>query len=265
MTRVQVIIVILALLASASAEPTPAVMLRSSVVVQGENLLLSDFLPPDAPEYLRAQAAQVTLGRTPRPGSVRVIERIELEHQLRPYEWSRRLSVPPRVTVTRLGYRLDPEPVSEAIESVLRSRGVQARFGQLDMSAAPTVEVPEPRLRVLDVRYDELRQRWNARIQVTNNPGADPFLVTVPEMETPGPHPRVASAVKPAPPPSRPLLRAGEHATLLLNDPGFRATIPVVCLEAGLPGVDIRVRDEISGRIYRAQVAANGEMTLLPQ
>ena len=262
MTRVQVIIVILALLASASAEPTPAVMLRSSVVVQGENLLLSDFLPPDAPEYLRAQAAQVTLGRTPRPGSVRVIERIELEHQLRPYEWSRRLSVPPRVTVSRLGYRLDPEPVSAAIESVLRSRGVQARFGQLDMSAAPTVEVPEPRLRVLDVRYDELRQRWNARIQVANVPGADPFLVTVPELEAAAMRPPESSA---QPAPAKPLLRAGEHATLLLNDPGFRATIPVVCLQAGLPGVDIRVRDEISGRIYRAQVAASGDLTLLPQ
>jgi flagella basal body P-ring formation protein FlgA len=61
------------------------------------------------------------------------------------------------------------------------------------------------------------------------------------------------------------VLKAGQRATLLLSDPGFRATIPVVCLQTGLPGVDIRVRDEISGRIYRAQVADGGEVTLLPQ
>jgi hypothetical protein len=117
-------------------------------------------------------------------------------------------------------------------------------------------------LRLLDVRYDALRQRWNARIQVANVPGADPFLVTVPELEAAAMRPPESSA---QPAPAKPLLRAGEHATLLLNDPGFRATIPVVCLQAGLPGVDIRVRDEISGRIYRAQVAASGDLTLLPQ
>jgi hypothetical protein len=262
MPRLLVIVAMLALLVTASAAPAPTVMLRSSVAVQGEDLLLSDFLPPDAPGTLRAQAAQVMLGRTPRPGSVRVIDRIELEHQLRPYEWSRRLSVPPRVTVSRLGYRLDTAEVLAALKSALQRRGVDAQFDRLDMTAAPKVDISDPQLRVLDINYDELRQRWNARIQVANLPGADPFLVTVPGIESPAlRHP--ASAAQPAP--AQPVLKAGQRATLLLNDAGFRATIPVVCLQAGLPGVDIRVRDEFSGKIFRAQVAASGELTLLPQ
>jgi hypothetical protein len=119
------------------------------------------------------------------------------------------------------------------------------------------VDSPAPPLQLLDVRYDALRQKWNARLVLANVPASPPFLVTASAPESVKP-PRTG----PAAPPAQPVLKVGQRALLLLNDEGFRATIPVVCLQAGLPGVDIRVRDEVSGRIYRAQVDASGQVEL---
>jgi hypothetical protein len=247
--------------ASADAGTAPKVELLSSVAVQARELRLSDFLPPGAPGFLRAQAAQVMLGQTPRPGTVRVMDIVELEHTLRP-EVLRRLSFPPKITVYRTGYVLESKRAAAALESALQTRGVKAELGPVDVTGAPLLESSDAKLRVLDIRYDALHQRWNARMALADQPHAVPFLVTAtgggPNTGDLSYH---ADAVRIAS--EQPLFKAGQRAILVMNSDAFHATIPVVCLEAGLPGREIRVRDEANGKIHRAQVSATGEVHLL--
>jgi hypothetical protein len=241
-----------------SAEAGPLVPLLPAVVVQSEEVRLSDFLPPGAPGTLRAQAAQVMLGQTPRPGTVRVMDTVELEHQLRP-ELLHRLSFPPRMTVQRGGYTLESKAILEALQSALERRGITVKLGAVDGSAVPPLVSSTPQLRVLDIHYDALRRRWNARIAIDNQPGAVPFLVTAAAAEPLSPyHADAVSTVR-----IQPLLKTGQRAVLVLNDAGFHATIPVVCLESGIPGQEIRVRDETSGKIHHAWVSDGGTMHVL--
>jgi len=259
----RVLLALAALLAplAAGAESAPKVQLLAAVTVQSDELRLSDFLPPGAPGILRAQAAQVMLGQTPRPGTVRVMDIVELEHLLRP-EVLRRLSFPPRMTVYRTGYALDAGQAAAAMASALQTRGVKTELGPVDVASVPLLSTKEPQLRVLDIRYDELRQRWNARLTVANDAQAVPFLVTAaaPAALSAGLSYRADApqVSKPAP-----VLKAGERAILVMNNDAFRATIPVVCLEAGSPGQEIRVRDESNGKVHRAHISAAGDVHLL--
>jgi hypothetical protein len=245
------------------AEAGPKVALLPTVSVAAGELRLSDFLPPGAPGSLRAQAAQVMLGQTPRPGTVRVMDIVELEHQLRP-ELLRRLSFPPSMTVSRAGSPLDSTRVTAVLQAALDRRGVKTKIGIVDSTAAPLLESAEPRLRVLDIRYDGLRRRWNARIAVDSQPEMLPFLVTAAEAETLAPEHAAAqltSRLQPSAPPP-PLLKNGQRAVLVLSNGGYHATIPVVCLESGVSGQQIRVRDESNGMIHHAWISDGGTVQL---
>jgi hypothetical protein len=254
-SRLLALCLVLALAAAADdAIPVP---LLESIVVHHEKLLLSDFLPRDAPESLRAQAAQVTLGHLPSPGTNFARNRAELQRQL-DSELLRRLQVPVRIQASRPSYRLDPEQVRSALESALHTRGVQVSLRDLEIGATPTGDTRDPQLRVLDIRRDVLHHTWDARVVLANAPGSLPFLVTASDTEPWVPL-QANSKTQPAPP-VKPLLKAGQHATLWLNDAGFQAMIPVVCLEMGFPGKEIRVRDEFSGKVHRALVSDNGDV-----
>jgi len=254
MRMLPAIFAILVLPLAVRAEADPIVPLLPMVVVQAEELRLSDFLPPGAPGSLRAQAAQVMLGQTPRPGTVRVMDIVELEHQLRP-ELLSRLSFPPRMTVVRTGYALEAKPILEALQSALEARGVKAKLKTVDITAAPPLENGAP-LRVLDIRYDALRRRWNARMAIENQPGTTPFLVTAAAAESmSSSHAGTPSIAR-----AQPLLKTGQRAMLVIDNDSFHATIPVVCMEPGIPGQEIRVRDESSGKIHYAWVSDGGTM-----
>jgi len=61
-------------------------------------------------------------------------------------------------------------------------------------------------------------------------------------------------------PAARPLprLRAGQVVVLPIQDAGFQAYISVVCLENGVSGGEIRVRDPVNGKIHHARVTEEG-------
>jgi hypothetical protein len=224
------------------------------VVVHGERLLLSDFLPPAAPEALRAQAAQVSLGRTPGIGMVRVLDRFEVEQRLRPELW-RRLSLPERLEAHRPAYRIGPEQVRAALEPVLRAHGATTPLHDLELEVQPLVDTPDPQFRILEISPDPLRHRWNARVALADEPQASPFLVSLPSGESltawraGAVAPVVRSALR---------VRAGQVTVLRIDDAAFHLYTSVVCLDSGAPGAEIRVRDQVNGKIHRARVTEEG-------
>jgi hypothetical protein len=253
MAKLLVQCVVLALLGRAVAEGIQVPLLTSSVVY-GEKLALSDFLPSEAPASLRTEAAQVALGPTPGPGGVRVLDRREVEPRLRP-ELLRRLRVPEKLIARRPGYAVDPERLRAALQEALLAHGASVPVSKVELGVRPLADTPDPQFRILEVSSDPLRRRWNVRVAIADAPQANPFLVSLPASE-PLAAWRASEAARPAP--ARPRLRAGERALLLIDDAGFRASVPVVCLENGVPGSEIRVRDQINGKIHRARVSEEG-------
>ena len=242
-----------------AAEDAGRVPLLASVVVRREKLLLSDFLPGDAPEPLRVRAAQVMLGLLPWPGADWKEDRAALQSQLDP-ELLRQLRLPAQMRAYRPCFRITAEQVRSALESALQARGIQASLPDLKIGATPKVDSPDLKLKVLDVSRDVPHHTWNARVVLADAPGAVPFWVTASEGESlaalrAGQDSRPARIL-----PARPLLRSGQHAVLQLNDPGFHITLPVVCLENGFPGKEMRVRDEVNGRVHVALVGDDGQL-----
>jgi hypothetical protein len=186
---------------------------------------------------------------------VRVLERTELEQRLRP-ELLRRLSLPAKLAAHRPAYRLGLEQVRAALEPALRAHGARAPMHDLELGVQPLVDTPNPQFRILDISSDPLRHRWNARVVVADTPAAAPFLVSLPANESLTAWRAKASA--PAAPHPSLRLRAGQVVVLPIRDAGFQAYISVVCLENGVSGGEIRVRDPINGKIHRARVTEEG-------
>jgi hypothetical protein len=54
------------------------------------------------------------------------------------------------------------------------------------------------------------------------------------------------------------LTQPGKFATLVLSDRAMRISMPVICLERGIQGQQIRVMDSASHRVFRAEVQSTG-------
>ena len=212
------------------------------------------FLAPGLAAQLRTEAAQVSLGRTPGPGAMRVLGAEELERQLPP-ALLHRLLLPAKLEARRPVYRLEPQQLRAALERALHQQGIRASTRDLQLSVGPLVDTPDPQFRVLDISVDALHRRWNVRVGVAGDPQSVPFLVTLPAEESLPPR-RLAAASRQAPVPPR--VRAGQTALLTVEDAGFQASIPVVCLENGVLGQAIRVRDPVNSKIHQAIVSEEG-------
>ena len=58
------------------------------------------------------------------------------------------------------------------------------------------------------------------------------------------------------------LVRAGQPARLLMEGAGMRISVPVICLERGAKGQQIRARSRESGLVFRARVTAEGVLAV---
>ena len=92
--------------------PAERVELREAVNIGKDILLLSDLLPATAPAALRARSAQITLGKAPRLGSVRVIRGDALKARLnKAQDFSEQLKIPAEMVVSRAQRRVSREEI----------------------------------------------------------------------------------------------------------------------------------------------------------
>jgi hypothetical protein len=166
-----------------------------------------------------------------------------------------------------------PEEVRQAIARAYQARGVDEeqwpRAEQIEVPVAVTA-LAERSLRVTVVCWDADRARLQFQLECRDRQQCMPFLAyarTAAAASSPFSPPAVApcregadatTAAPKRPAPrntlrARPVVRAGEHATVVFVGTRLRLSAEVTCLERGADGDVIRVRNP-DGRTFRARV-----------
>jgi hypothetical protein len=247
--------------------------------VSRATILLSELLPPGASAELQKAAKDVAFGRSPLPGSSRVLGRAEIVRTL-----SRRgaqfedIAVPGQITVHRASWPIRREALRTALVDFLEGRGWQLSETPPAESLQWTGGVANPRetagLQVDNVDWDAVRQALQFRVHCADRGQCGSFLVwAIPEpaaVDGWRDRLRPAQSVRQN---QRPVLTAaqavgqgpvlagrGERAILLLEHDQIHISMPVICLEQGVRRQQIRVRDPQSRRIFRAEVVDTGRL-----
>lgn len=259
----------------AGAEETNSapVILRRTANVTGDTVQLVDLLPEHAPASLRVAFAGIELGRSPQPGSLRVLE----DSQVKSYLQTRptvlgQLLVPERITVRRVDWPISRTEAWKAVSRFLQ-------VGNAKRTSLPDAESlrwdsgvragsADAALQVTASHWDSRRQAFALRVRCVESSFCGSFLVHVSGEKSglagaaaPNVHGTVGlretgqAADLPQPSPrGHPLAQAGKPANLMVEGDGFRISLPVVCLERGMLGQKIRAVDSSSHRVFWAEV-----------
>jgi hypothetical protein len=237
------------------------VRLNRRAGVAGEAIRLSDLLPADAPADLRTAAAVLELGKCPQLGSTRVLTGAQITQSLqsRP-DVLARLLVPERVTVVRQAWAVKPLPVQRAIADFAERQHWNLRvggLGEIEIAGNPQALTDNPALLVQNVLPDGVRHRLQFVVRCSSEQICGSFLAST---EMPMNLAVAPRAKRNSSRPGETLARAGQFALLSLDDGNLHISLRVVCLEPGLLGQTIRVRDATSRRIFHAEVVAAGAL-----
>lgn len=231
------------------------------VEIQSGNLSLADLLMPDTCSELRQAAAQLPLGATPLPGSVRVLEGREVRSALQKLVGSEPgrvraagMQVPERISVRRSGAHITCQEIAAVIEKDLRKRqpGKAGPSGQpivgdllaegpskknLDCSAA--AHVPQGvSLEVANSSWDQALRSWNFSLHCLRPGECVPFLVRLPSQN--------------------PALTAGRNSPATAR---VRTVLPV--LVSGKVSPQDRERKELGIRSQAAALVKSGQTATL--
>jgi hypothetical protein len=252
------------------------------VEVANQELSLADLLEPGScPALLRA-AAGVRLGRAPLVGSVRVIEGEEVRALLRKLAPNGEggiagldtVRIPERVVVRRAGARSSCLDIGERLFSVMGS----APVSPLRIECGGVGRIPEGvPLALGKVVWDPASGSWRISARCVQASDCVPFQVRVWGHDL---HlrssPVLASLLTSAKPASAisgtslepkrhvlaepGLVHPGQRIRLLWDENGIRMALPVICVDAGGVGQQVRARIAPSGRVVRAIVVDAGTL-----
>jgi hypothetical protein len=168
------------------ANPPVCVALNQIVVTHHESITISDLLPPNASEEIRARAVALALGEAPLPGGHRTFARAQIERALRGAPDLRNaFTIPSSVEVTRWSRLLTREEVLVAIIEALRSNQlpVPAPLLSRDLIFSTNVVVTEetPRLRVTRIEPSPDGAGTHVRLRTSSEPRTPSFWVTFPQ------------------------------------------------------------------------------------
>jgi hypothetical protein len=272
-----------ALLVARAADVNNSIELRDRAFVTGSRLTLADLLASHLPTSLRAPARAMDLGRAPQPGAVRVLEGDWLRDRLRDSQFAQML-IPERVLVER-----NPRQAGDRVLSLLKSavteylqryleKGSWLETAQFDWPAI-LPEIPATTsFQVLASQWDSRPQALRLRLGCVPRQTCLPFYVSIYFARHAQPRvsrdmaqrvagllpgrtyaafavPSEASTAKRASKKPAPVLaRPGTLASMIVEKGSIRIFTEVICLDRGVRGDIIRVRNPESKRILRAQV-----------
>jgi len=240
---------------------TLRIALLANAQVQGDAVLLADFMPPHIPRELRAVAESISLGPAPQIGSTRTFSRATLAAALEDARLSRdSFLVPEFLTARRAGHFLTQQDVFTAIEAALtKNKNVPVpALRPQDLTLESIIEVPDgpSTLEVTQMTFDESIRRARFRLWPRNAPGTLPFYVTAPikteksSQPISGPNASALSAK------SAILVDPRQLARLHLHSANSTMLLLVRPLQPGHLNETIRVRLVASGRTLQAKVIA---------
>jgi hypothetical protein len=251
------------------------------VQVGSEAVRVSDLLPPDAPGGLDEICRQILLGDAPLVASQRVISRVQIEQRLREFPSTlKRLEIPERVIVTRKRRRLSSAEILTAIESFMAREGLHGTVAQacpsrsaagssskpkaadlgkqvcttagLDLQAPVFVTKPDPGLEVKRLELDRVERKTRFLLWTSKEPRVLPFYVTVEGLLDTG------ESTPPATSSPMVLVVAGKSAKLVAETATLRMTALVTPLQSGVKGQIIRVKNQDTQRVLKAEVVGVG-------
>ena len=180
---------------------------------------------------------------------------------------------------TTAGARISGDPVTAgevraAVSAELRALGVS----EDQLPTLKDIEIPavvpaaiRHALRVVSVCWDANLSRAQFRLECREAGDCLPFLAYA-RLQSP----QVAATVReqscrsaprsqrPRGPARKPVVRAGDHATVVFHSSKMHVTSVVTCLDRGAEGDIIRVRNQ-DGHIFRARVSTATLLEALPQ
>lgn len=153
-------------------------------------------------------------------------------------------------------YPLAPATVAAALEKA----GLPLTLAQLDLPGALSATTATPELRVTNAEL-LADGRMRVRLACRERGQCQPFLATVALGATDNPLAGVASlnaGLHDAPTvPSDPRLQAGQHVTLLMEDEHMRIALPVIAIDSGKAGAEVRVSSPDRKKTFRGIVVGD--------
>jgi hypothetical protein len=229
--------------------------LKPVIQVGTDEVTLNDFVTNGDVEFLGA----IVICRTPNAGSIRMVSLTEISATLKKYNTFYLLRGPEQISVLRSTRKLSAADLAPIIEAALNAQNMSAKVHEVQLQAAIFVnDVNSIKLRKL--KFDPAINKYRAWFAIMNEPHAVPFeaLATLDQgiapLEIKSTKTDALASVSPL------LVKRGETAAMLVDGSGFSATISVVCLENGPAEKVIRVREQATKHIYRAQIIARGQL-----
>lgn len=151
---------------------------------------------------------------------------------------------------------------SDAVVAALRVAGVSITPSQVHLPVQITVNSPRP---MLIVSGAELLADGRMRVRLVCNPAHEciPFFASIDLGQGNRALKAVASLSSSSHPDlpistaGRPALRPGEHTVLLMEDDHMRIALPVISIDSGAIGSEVRVSSLDRKRVYRGVVLSS--------
>jgi hypothetical protein len=272
--------------------------LSHEAVVRGGTIYLSDLLPASTPPEMRAAAAEISVGQSPLPGSLRILSADALIRLLGTEHLLDEVEIPPRILVRRSGRPIGREEVTAAIAATLQRNEafhtLEIRPDAVRFSSAVMVSTESADLRVTRLEFDRTLHVMQFWLVSGADPAIQPFMVMarpsnvtddvsillgLPQAQHDGnadavhvsdaaqsTHIAVEANISGARFPQRAEPAAsevepGKPARLhLVSASGTEMFLTATALERGAIGQQIRVRIQNTGRILGARVAGRGQL-----
>jgi Chaperone for flagella basal body P-ring formation len=149
-------------------------------------------------------------------------------------------------------------PISrDWILGVLETSGINITPDQMEQLSTVTAVGPKPRLKVVSVEVLD-GESDKVRLQCQQPNTCLPFFVLL-HWGQPGR--QNGRTTQPAQQPENILVRSGKAAVLVFEGDFLRMTLPVMCLQNGGLGQQVRVLDKETKKTYLARVTALGVVT----
>jgi hypothetical protein len=276
----------------ASEAKTP---LMQDAFVQGKSIYLSDLLPESSPTAISIPAHDIVIGRSPQPGSTRVLSSAEIVRSLDGEKILNEVAVPQQIVVHRAGHLITREEVADAVRRTLNRnealRTIQITAESIRSSAHVFTSMPNADLRVTRIELDRSLREIKFWLVSGAEPTLLPFMATVsatcdaceqaeappggaeqssnsqnklldtlqtmkfPDSSLSEPTSTQPAVVAPA------LVEAGKMARLHLSSgSGMQMYLAATALERGTLGQIIRVKIQDTGKILPANVVGRGQL-----
>lgn len=153
-----------------------------------------------------------------------------------------------------------------AVAAMLAQTGLRVDANQIELPGSLSTATANPQLHVTGA---ELLPEGPLRVRLACREARDcqPFLATIRSASAPEAMANFTGLQKSLQTTSSPRsiavterVLAGQHATLLLEDIHMRITVPVLVIDSGAPGTEVRVSSLDRKQIFRAVVADAGTL-----